>query len=189
MPEYRRIFREGGTYFFTICTFGRRPIFADAINVDRLRTAIRGVMAEQPFVFVAAVVLPDHLHWIWTLPEDDADYSGRIGRIKVAFTRMFMGADAVYDATTSRGRHGESEVWQRRFWEHTIRDERDFENHLHYVHYNPVKHGYAACPHAWEASSFKMWVTKDGYAMNWCCSCDGGARPLEPYPDTLTCGE
>jgi len=149
---------------------------------------MRRVKGEWPFEIVAAVVLPDHLHWIWTLPEGDADFSRRMGRIKAMFTKAVGDIAALPSGNLSRGRHRESEVWQRRFWEHAIRDEKDLENHLNYIHYNPVKHGLVKCPHDWRASSFRKWVSNDGYAMDWCCVCED-VRVRVPYPEGMEVGE
>jgi putative transposase len=197
MPEYRRAYVEGGTFFFTIVTHQRRPLFSDAANVERLRSAIRQVKQERPFEIAAGVVLPDHSHFIWTLPEGDSDYSWRIGRMKVLFTKSLRGEESLGGAEevgsahpTSREKHREADVWQRRFWEHVIRDERDLENHFNYLHYNPVKHGLANCPHEWASSSFQHWVKQGVYDPNWSCSC-GGQIIRRPYPDELdaTVGE
>jgi REP-associated tyrosine transposase len=184
MPEYQRSRQNGGTFFFTIVTFERQPLFATAANVEHLRNAIRTVRNEQPFNILAGVILPDHLHLMWELPQGDHDFSSRIGKLKVNFTKSIH-RDVTRSAPTagsSRRTHRESHVWQRRFWEHTIRDERDFENHLNYLHYNPVKHGLAKCPHAWAASSFDLWVKQGVYDAAWCCSCDGKTAP-PPYPN------
>src|SRR6185436_12772215 len=98
--------------------------------------------AEWPFEIVGAVVLPDHLHWMWALPANDSNFSKRIGRIKALFTKA-LEQHPFQSLNVSRARHRESEIWQRRFWEHAIQDPSDFENHLNYIHYNPVRHGLA----------------------------------------------
>ena len=187
MPDYRRAFVPGGTFFFTLCVHKHRRIFANETNVQLLRNAVHTVKTEWPFEIVGAVVLPDHLHWIWTLPPNDSNYSRRIGRIKAIFTRQ-LGEHPDESTNSSRVRHRESEVWQRRFWEHAIRDQPDLENHLNYIHYNPVRHGWAKCPHQWKASSFRHWVAKNGYESNWCCACDNPMVKL-PYPATMVVGE
>jgi putative transposase len=186
MPDYRRARVPGGTFFFTIVTFNRRPIFADPANVMRLREAIRAVRQERPFEIDAAVVLHDHMHHIWTLPADDSDYSWRIGRMKALFTKSLNAEGVVGSAhpTTSRHKHREACVWQRRFWEHVIRDERDYEHHVDYLHFNPVKHGLAPCPHGWDYSSFDLWCRRGVYEKSWCCSC-GGGRIKRPYPHQM----
>ena len=144
MSRYRRYFVPGGTYFLTIVTHRRLPLFADPENIQRLRRAARIVKQQLPFDIVASVVLPDHVHFIWSLPPDDSAYSKRIGRLKVEFTRSVGEADGALSA--SRRKHRESGNWQRRFSEHTL-SEDDFDQYFDYVHYNPVKHGYVSCPH------------------------------------------
>jgi putative transposase len=179
MADYRRWYVAGGTYFFTIVTYRRRPLFGDPANVERLRQAIRSVQRDQPFHIHAAVVLPDHIHFLWSLPRGDANYSKRIGRMKVEFTKSLYGGDRERpmasrgaSTTPSRRKHRESDIWQRRFWEHTIRDEHEFERSFDYIHYNPVKHEHAACPHLWIASSFHRWVEREVYDLRWGCRCD-----------------
>ena len=171
MPNYRRAHAPGGAFFFTLVTHGRRPIFQTPERVGLFREATRRVKRERPFEIVGAVVLPDHVHFLWTLPPGDADFSRRIARIKMEFTRSLGARSSRTLGESSRRDRRESDVWQRRFWEHTIRDERDFEQHLNYVHYNPVKHGHATCPHAWPFSSFCEWVHRGAYEAEWGCQC------------------
>jgi len=173
MPEYRRKRVEGGTYFITVVTYERARIFDSTESVQLLREVVKHVRGERPFELLGAVVLPDHLHWLIKLPDGDTDYSSRIGRIKALFTKQWNSGSTDTPSSTSRQRHRECAVWQRRFWEHTIRDERDFESHMGYIHYNPVRHGLVGCPHAWPWSSFQNWVSKGYYDLDWCCSCDG----------------
>jgi putative transposase len=185
MSNYRRVFIPGGTFFFTLVTYNRQPIFSNPENVSRLRCAIAQVKAEMPFDIVGAVVLPDHLHFIWKLPTGDRNYSKRVGRLKVLFTQSLRGERALpQNVSISRRKHRESNVWQRRFWEHTIQDEEDFEMHLNYIHYNPVKHGLVSCPHLWSSSSFHSWVRTGGYDSQWCCVC-GGKQPRIPNFDAI----
>jgi putative transposase len=172
MPNYRRAFIPGGTFFFTIVTFQRRKIFSDPRAVELLRKVMREEQLQNPFTIEAAVILPDHLHLMWRLPDGDSKYSSRIGRIKAGFTRLLSSDIA---ARTVAGAKGYSTVWQPRFWEHVIRDEQDFEGHLNYIHYNPVKHGYTKCPHEWPYSSFRKWVENSTYRHEWCCCCDGAS--------------
>jgi putative transposase len=177
VPDYRRYFVPGGTYFFTFVSYARRPIFAHAADVQRLRDAAASVQRESPFTFLAAVVLPDHVHFLWTLPPGDQDYSRRIGRMKIRFTRSCPGGvSARADLSESRRKHRESGVWQRRFWEHTIDNDRELEGFLDYIHYNPVKHGLVSCPHAWAASSFRRWVASGHYDGSWGCCCQTAVR-------------
>jgi putative transposase len=174
MVAYRRLYRPGSTVFLTLVTYHRIPIFADAQTVAELRKAIAVMHAEMPFEFTAAVILPDHLHLLWTLPPNDWNYSKRVGRFKVLFTQALRGKKALpQDVSLSRRKHRESDVWQRRFWEHTIRDESDFVRHLDYLHYNPVKHGLVECPHEWQFSSFHRYVERGMYDRGWGCYEEG----------------
>ena len=143
MAGYRRWYIPGGTYFFTLVTYQRRPLFQDPSARELLGGLIREQARRTPFETVAIVLLWDHLHCLWTLPSGDDDYSGRWKEIKATFTRDWLragGKDRPVSRTrAARGRRG---VWQPRFHEHTIRDELDLENHADYLHFNPVKHGY-----------------------------------------------
>ena len=158
MSDYRRAYVPGGCYFFTVVTFRRQRIFTDEAGVDLLRRGFRGALRRWPFGIDALVVLPDHLHSIWRLPTGDADFSGRWRYIKQYVSSRL-------DAPVNR--RGEKLVWQRRFWEHAIRDEDDWQRHLDYVHYNPVKHGLAASAWDWPYSSFRNAVDKGWYARDW----------------------
>jgi putative transposase len=175
MPNYRRVRVPGGAVFLTIVTRGRRPLFARPDAVAKLRLALRQVRAEAPFAIPAAVVLPDHAHFLWVLPPGDWDYSRRVGRMKVRCTRSLRCGVEDVNGTGRRG----GDVWQPRFWEHTIVDEVDFERHLDYIHINPVKHGLASCPHGWPHSSFARWVRLGHYPPEWGCCC-GDRRPWPP---------
>jgi putative transposase len=120
------------------------------------------------------VLLPDHLHAMWTMRDGDADYSIRWARIKAQFTHAWLAEGGEeQDRSWSRLRHRRRGVWERKFWEHLVRDDRDYEKHLNYIHWNAVKHGLAACPHAWEYSTFDKWVKRSVYESTWCCGCDG----------------
>ena len=174
MPEYRRAFAPGATFFFTLVTNFRQPIFAKRRAVALLRAAFGEVRARHPFAIDAAVVLPDHIHTIWTLPPNDTDFSTRWRRVKGCFTRLFLkGGGSESGRSASRRKQDERGIWQRRFWEHVIRDECDLERHMDYIHYNPVKHGLASCPHAWAYSSFHRWVRRAAYDADWACVCRG----------------
>ena len=152
---YRRDFTPGGTYFFTVVTAKRRPLLAEPTTVTLLRGAFRTVMTHHPFRIDAIVVLPDHLHTIWTLPERDSDYPRRWNRIKSLFTaRLPAHLRPVPSATRIRRR--EQDVWQRRFWGHRIRDDADFDHHVSYIHWNPVKHGLVQAPGEWPYSSYRF---------------------------------
>ena len=180
MPNYRRASVPGGTFFLTLVTYRRTPTFSDPGQVARLRRALRQVMREAPFRIPAAVVLPDHARFLWSLPRGDGDYSRRVGRMKVLFTRSLgRRAASCPGVGASHRRHRQADVWHRRFWEHPIADEGDFERHLDYIHYNPVKHGLASCPHLWPYSSFSRWVDAGHYHARWGCCCDE-RRPKAP---------
>lgn len=174
MSQYRRLYQKGGIVFLTIVTYNRKSIFNNPRNIDLLRKATATVKSEIPFDILGAVILPDHFHFLWQLPPDNVDYSKRVGRLKALFTKSLKkGNNLLQEIPESRKKHRESNIWQRRFWEHTIRDERDFEQHLDYIHYNPVKHGLVSCPHLWEYSSFNLWVKKGFYDQDWACFCKG----------------
>ena len=168
MSEFRRWYVPGGMYFFTVVTQDRLPVFQCPEAVRMLGQFMRKVRRRYPFRTVAIVVLPDHLHCVWTLPQGDADFSGRWRRIKRAFSDHWVSVGGLEASRSeSRTRRGEHGVWQRRFWEHQIRDEVDLERHLDYVHYNPVKHGLAARPADWPWSSFLMHVRLGQYPPDW----------------------
>jgi putative transposase len=174
MPRFKRARHAGGTFFFTLVTHRRQRLFNDPNNIDSLRSAFRTVQRESPFQISAVVILPDHLHLIMTLPQGDDHYSSRIGRIKVQFTRaLSVEARQKMPTSASRIRHREAGVWQRRFWEHMIRDDDDFLRHVEYIHYSPVRHRLAKCPHDWQWSSFDHWVKRGTYARDWACACNG----------------
>ncbi len=168
MPNYRRRYVPGGTYFFTVVTHLRRRILTTGLARECLRDAIAEVRAKRPFEIVATVLLPDHLHAIWTLPDDDADYSLRWGQIKEKFTREYLrrGGDEV-TPDASRRRKRERGVWQHRFWEHVVRDEGDLTRCMDYIHWNPVKHGQAERTADYPWSSFQQFVTLGEYTEDW----------------------
>ena len=162
MPDYRRNRIPGASYFFTVNLRDRRSDLLVA-RVDLLRDAVRGVRRQFPFRIDAWVVLPDHLHSLWTLPEGDSDFPERWRRIKAAFTRAV--SDTERSAATLR--KGERGIWQRGYWEHTIRDERDYAAHMDYIHFNPVKHGLTENPGDWPFSSFRRCVAAGLYPPQW----------------------
>ena len=152
--RYRRAKTPGDTYFLTVNHAERkRSLLVD--NIDNLRAVVKKVQTAHPFHIDAVVVLPDHLRAMWTLPEGDADYPMRGSLIRAEFSRRIPSGER---RNPSRIAKGESGIWQRRYWEHQIRDDRDFERHVDYIHYNPVKHGYV--PHArdWPYSSFHRYL-------------------------------
>ena len=182
MSQYRRYYLPGGTFFLTLVTYNRQLLFESAENLDRLRNAVIKVKKEKSFVILGAVILPDHIHFLWQLPPNDSDYSQRVSRLKVLFTRSLHGKNALsQDVSVSRRKHRESNIWQRRFWEHTIRNETDFQHHLDYIHYNPVKHGLVSCPHFWQYSSFSNWVNKGIYSQDWGCACGKNKQKIPDF--------
>jgi len=174
MPFFRRLFRPGGTYFFTLVTENRAPILCDDLARKILHDAIATCAKRYPFSLDAIVLLPDHLHMLLTLPANDPNFSTRISAIKAHFTHHFLASGGPEQPREqSRIRKRRRGVWQRWFWEHLIRSQDDFNRHLDYIHYNPVKHGLASCPHAWPHSTFARFVKNDCYEADWQCSCDG----------------
>ena len=162
MVRYRRNFVAGGTYFFTV-TLVDRGSTALVDHIDALRAAVRQTRGAYPFAIEAIVVLPDHLHIVMTLPTDDADFSNRWSLIKRRFTTAIVEAGV----GVPRHRNGEYALWQRRFWEHTIRDEKDFERHVDYIHFNPVKHGLVTRVRDWPYSSFHQYVRRRIFPEDW----------------------
>lgn len=162
--QYRRNRIEGGTYFFTVVTFDRKPILVE--NVDKLRKAFAIVMKDRPFIIDAHVVLPDHIHMIWTLPESDSDYPTRWRLIKHYFSRSMIKTNGEI-VSPVREKKKERPIWQRRYWEHTIRDVTDLNNHIEYIHFNPVKHGFVNSPQEWKITSFHKFVQEGFYSAEW----------------------
>ena len=167
MPNYRRIRMKGGCYFFTVVTESRQHILTS--NIELLRYAFRKAMVKYPFRIDGFVVLPDHLHCIWTLPDHDDDYAIRWRLIKNYFSRGLKKGEYVESNRCKRGGRG---IWQRRFWEHLIQHEKDYQRHLDYIHYNPVKHGYVARPGDWPYTSFHKCVRRGLYEMDWASPVD-----------------
>ncbi len=143
MPNYRRSQTPGATWFFTVNLHRRGGNDLLIREIGYLREAFARVREARPFVVLAWVVLPEHMHWLWRLPDGDADFSTRWRLIRRHFSRSIP-AGEVRSAT--RERRGERGIWQRRFWEHQVRDDDDFERHVDYIHYNPVKHRLVSRP-------------------------------------------
>jgi putative transposase len=163
--QYRRYRQQGGSYFFTVVTYQRQNILTRQENIERLRAAFKREMEKYPFTIDAIIILPDHLHTIWSLPKGDNDFSNRWSRIKRYFSVGCIGAQQTQFVSRSKKR--EKAVWQKRFWEHVIRDDDDLQRHMDYIHYNPVKHGYVTAPLHWPYSSFKRFVQKGWYSEQW----------------------
>jgi putative transposase len=144
-------------------------------HIDALRSAVRIVKQRHPFEIVAWVVLPEHMHAIWALPGDDADFAGRWSLIKSGFSRGVArtGAEAI---SASRAGKRERGIWQRRFWEHLIRDEVDLQRHVDYVHVNPVKHGHVERASEWPHSSIHRYIERGWLTEDWACQPDAVER-------------
>ncbi len=172
MSNYRRYFVPGGTFFFTVVTQDRAPILVSPEARAIHRDALTNCRQRVPFRIEAMVLLPEHIHVIWLLPPGDDRYALRWAFVKKEFTKMWLQAGGserpISSARRGRRRRG---VWQPRYWEHLISDENDFERHLEYIHYNPVKHGHVECPRDWPFSSFHRWVRTGAYEAEWGCGC------------------
>jgi putative transposase len=175
--RYRRVTISGATYFFTLVTERRRPLFRDAGAVRLFLDAVDTIRSRHPFEVDAYVVLPDHLQTIWTLPDGSANFSTRWRLIKEAFTRAYLKSHEAPVRSGSRRSKGEQGIWQRRFWEHVIRDDADFAVHLDYIHFNPVKHGLCRAASEWPHSTFRDWVERDVYHEDW------GAHEVPSIPE------
>jgi putative transposase len=171
MSRYRRA--HGSTFFFTVVSYRRQRFLCHAALRTALRYAITAVRCSRPFTIDAWVLLPDHMHCIWTLPPDDGDFSQRWKIIKRMVSSScqeeFRRAELI---TPSRLRSKESTIWQRRFWEHRIVDDHDFAQHADYIHYNPVKHGLVKSAADWPYSTFHQFVQRGIYGRDWAASAD-----------------
>lgn len=165
MTNYRRGRTSGGTWFFTVNLANRK---SDLLirHIELLRESVTHVRQKHPFQIDAMVVLPEHIHSIWTLPENDSDFSKRWRLIKSRFSRRLPWQDDEL-FTKSREKKAERGIWQRRYWEHRIRDDADFRMHMDYIHYNPVRHGWVAAVADWPHSSFHRLMRCGVYSSNW----------------------
>jgi putative transposase len=173
MPQYIRAFVPGGTFFFTVTLLERRRKLLTE-NINTLREVFKAARRRRPFTIEAIVILPDHLHCIWTLPPGDADFSTRWHDIKARFAAQIPRKERLSARRVQKGERG---IWQRRFWEHVIRDEGDYERHVDYIHYNPVKHGHVTRVADWPYSSFQRYVERGIYPLEW--AGDDNVRSLE----------
>ena len=162
--EYRRLWQPGGTYFFTVNLLKRQGNDLLVRNIDLLRNSVKSVKHKHPFLIHGWVVLPDHIHCIIELPENDSDFATRWRLIKINFSKSLPSLEYRSKVRKERGERG---IWQRRYWEHLIRDEKDFANHMDYVHINPVKHGLVKQVCEWPYSTFLHLVDKGVYPMDW----------------------
>ena len=181
--RYRRAKIAGASYFFTVVTHERRPIFRNAGAVALFQSGVDRIRDRHPFDIDAFVILPDHIHTVWTLPDGDAEFSKRWRLIKEAFTKPFVRQTQPSELSASRRAKGEQAIWQRRFWEHLIRNEDDYAAHIDYIHYNPVRHGLTAAARDWPHSSFSEWVERGVYEPYW------GSDEMPPLPKWAVRGE
>lgn len=174
--DYRRAWHAGGTYFFTVNLLKRRQNDLLVRHINLLRQVVLSVQKRHPFVIHAWVVLPEHLHAIIELPPDDSDFAMRWRLIKSDFSK---GIPPVEYRSTVRVQRGERGIWQRRYWEHLIRDEADYRAHMDYVHINPMKHGLVNRVRDWPYSTFHRLVEKSVYPVDWA----GGDENKVDYDD------
>ncbi|MBC3883265.1 transposase [Undibacterium sp. LX40W] len=165
MPNYRRAFVAGGTWFFTVNLLQRHGNNLLVREIELLRRVVQQVRQKHPFYIDAWVVLPEHLHCVLTLPPGDSDFSLRWRLIKTAFSRALPREERI---SATRQKYGERGIWQRHYWEHLIRDELDFQRHVDYVHVNPLKHGLVKRVRDWPYSTFHQHVVKEIYSLDWC---------------------
>lgn len=164
MRTYIRARITGGVYFFTVNLAERRDNDLLVRRIAELRDAFRRTRQDHPFAIEAIVILPEHLHCLWRLPMSNDDFPTRWRLIKARFSRCIAPEERI---SQSRRRKGERGLWQRRYWEHVIRDEQDYRCHLDYIHFNPVKHGYVQAARDWPYSSFHRWVERGTYSADW----------------------
>jgi len=168
MSRYRRSNSTGATYFFTLVSYCRQTILCDQPVRNALREAITNVRQKRPFTIDAWILLPDHFHCIWTLPKGDADFPARWALIK---RKVSLTCSQYYKrkewVSPSKQKHRESTLWQRRYWEHQIRNESDYQQHMDYIHWNPVKHGLVTHARDWPYSTFHRFVKQGVYPLDW----------------------
>jgi putative transposase len=169
MPDYRRAWHPGGTYFFTVNLLQRQGNDLLVRHIDLLRSTVASVRQRHPFQIHGWVVLPEHLHCVIELPATDADFATRWRLIKMGFSKALPKTELLSDVRVRRGERG---IWQRRYWEHLIRDERDFQAHMDYVHINPVKHGLVNRVADWPYSTFHRLVASGVYPVDWAGGCE-----------------
>jgi len=163
MTSYRRNFVPGGTFFFTV-NLAERKLSLLTGQIELLRAAFRETRRRHPFSIDAIVVLPDHLHTVWTMRSGDTDYATRWRLIKSMFSRHLPNGERISPSRLAKGERG---IWQRRYWEHTIRDDRDYKTHVDYCHINPLKHGLVAAVRDWPFSTFHHYVQAGIYPLDW----------------------
>ncbi len=162
--DYRRVWHPGGTYFFTANLLQRKGNDLLVRHIDELRNVVKDVRARHPFKVHAWAVLPEHMHCVIELPPGDPDYATRLMLIKQGFSKSLPKNERRSAVRVSRRERG---IWQRRYWEHLVRDEADYRAHLDYIHYNPVKHGLVKRVKDWPYSTFHHWVRQGVYPLDW----------------------
>ena len=174
--NYRRAWHKGGTYFFTVNCLQRKNNDCLVRHIALLRAVIAKVKLTHSFTIHAWVVLPEHMHCVIELPEGDADFAKRWMLIKMLFSRALPKNERRSGTRIQRRERG---IWQRRYWEHLIKDEKDYQAHMDYVHINPVKHGLVKQVKDWPYSTFHKLVEQDIYPQDW----GGGMEELLTYDD------
>jgi putative transposase len=164
--NYRRIWHHGGTYFFTVNLLQRRDNTLLIDHVQEFRDAVKKVKSKYPFKIHAWVILPEHMHCILELPQEDADYASRWRLMKSYFSKSIANTEYKSEVRIKRKERG---VWQRRYWAHLITDEKDYRAHMDYVHINPLKHGLVENVKDWQYSTFHRYVLLGVYPQNWAC--------------------
>ena len=168
MSNYRRAITPGGTFFFTVVTYRRRHLFEQPENRQILREVVQTVRQRHPFIINAWVLLPEHMHCIWTLPQENSDFSVRWSLIKSGFSRRAKAFCHLEEwMNDSKRKHRETTIWQRRFWEHQIRSDDEYQTYMDYTHFNPVKHGLVQQVVDWPYSTFHRSVKQGLYPENW----------------------
>jgi putative transposase len=173
--DYLRVWHQGGTYFFTVNLLQRKSNDLLVRHIQILREAVKSVKERHPFEIHGWVVLPEHFHCVLELSSEDSDYATRLRLIKMGFSKILPKTER---RSAVRVKWGERGIWQRRYWEHLIRDEADYRAHLDYIHYNPVKHGWVKQVKDWPHSTFHRWVTQGVYPLDW-SGCEGDLYEFE----------
>jgi len=158
MPNFRRYYIPNATVFISCVTRDRYPYLQSEMDVDTFIETLSNVLEYHPFRILAHVILPDHFHWLMKVDDPDGDFSKVLHSVKRNFTLNYKKAHNIETPLS---------IWQSRFWDHVIRDEKDLENHFDYIHWNPVRHGYVSRPEDWSYSTYKDWMVKGFYDLGW----------------------
>ena len=174
--DYRRVWHPGGTYFFTVNLHRRKGNSLITDHIEELRQVVRSVKERFPFTIHGWLVLPEHMHVLMELPQGDSNFATRWRLIKSDFSKLNPKDEYRSDVRQRRGERG---IWQRRYWEHLVRDEADFRAHIDYIHFNPVKHGHVGKVSDWPFSTFHRLVKQGVYPSDWV----GGKEDELEYDD------